>query len=62
MPGWYTDSTETLLKQRVGFRKALEELHDPDFPNIHLKKKALLRQSLDAIEAELRKRGEGAAR
>lgn len=60
MVGWYLDDTETLLKHRVGFRKALDELHDPEFPNIHLRKKALLRQSLECIEAELVKRGENA--
>ena len=61
MASWYLDDTETLLKHRVNFRKALEELHDPEFPDIHLKKKALLRQSLECIEHELKKRGENAA-
>ena len=56
MAGWYLDNTETLLKHRVNFRKALEELHDPEFPGINLKKKELLRQSLECIEAELKKR------
>lgn len=60
MSGWYLDDTETLLKHRVNFRRALEELHDPEFPGIHLQKKALLRQSLECIEQELKKRGENA--
>ena len=57
MAGWYLDDTETLLRQRVNFRRALDELHDPEFPGIHLKKKELLRVSLECIETELRKRG-----
>lgn len=57
MAGWYLDSTETLLKHRVGFMRALAELHDPEFPGIHLKKKALLRLSLECVEHELKKRG-----
>lgn len=60
MAGWHLDDTETLRKHRVNFRKALAELDDPQYPLIHPRKKALLRESLEGIERELQSRGENA--
>lgn len=62
MASWYLDDTETLRKHRVNFRKAIVDLTDYDFPEIHVRKRAALRDSLDGIERELRARGEDSER
>ena len=58
MAGWHLDDTEILLRHRVNFRRAIVELTDQDFPNVHVRKRAALRESLDGIERELKARGE----
>jgi hypothetical protein len=58
MADWTRDDTETLRKHRENFRRAIDELADPEFPTIHARKKAVLRMSLGEIERELRSRGE----
>lgn len=58
MAGWHLDDTETLRKHRENFRRAIDELTDPEFPTLHSRKNAVLRMSLGEIERELRSRGE----